>query len=160
MALLQLICHLLGLKNVCSGLSVAAMLCQNNAVKRVCTCCHRLMIWNKTCRLSAAAPALSSRRATSPSSSASSTASSGPPTSGSSTRRPSGSQEVLRYCCKALPYLLLVYFTPLLINKKNETFHCHFVTDQNDESWFKVGGPGNVETGEGEVSNWVNLTGG
>ena len=57
----------------------------------------------QTCRLSAAAPALSSRRATSPSSSASSTASSGPPTSGSSTRRPSGSQEVLRYCCKAHP---------------------------------------------------------
>ena len=103
MALLQLMCLLLGLKNVCSGLSVAAMLCQDNAVKRVCACFHRLMIWNKTCRLSAAAPALSSRRATSPSSSASSTASSGPPTSGSSTRRPSGSQEVLRYCCKAHP---------------------------------------------------------
>ena len=89
-----------------------------------------LMLQLLTCRLSAAARALSSQRATSPSSSASSTASSGPPTSGSFTRRQSGSQEVLRY---------RIYLCP----------HPPFC--------FKVGGPGNVETGEGEVSNWLNL---
>ena len=95
---------LLGLKNVCSGLSTVAMLCQEDSVKSQDSLLQVLMLQLLTCRLSAAARALSSQRATSPSSSASSTASSGPPTSGSFTRRQSGSQEVLRYRIYLCPF--------------------------------------------------------
>jgi len=59
--------------------------------------CLLLLCCAKRTRFSAAARAPSSPRATSRFSLASSTASSGPPTYGSSIRRPSGSQEVVRW---------------------------------------------------------------